>query len=171
MSSGKLLALLSVLESKMPSFFSVFLYILQSDKKSYESTKVHAYRGGSRRPGYEGRSSPGRRSDDGGFKYFYDERRSPKYSPENSRYGGFRRNPVRFEIVDDRFREDEYGSRKFSNGESKIGFRKNTDRSCPPVIHSLRDILGDSIPPLQVGELSTAINGMDTDGSPHAQVP
>ncbi|XP_041020854.1 probable ADP-ribosylation factor GTPase-activating protein AGD14 isoform X1 [Juglans microcarpa x Juglans regia] len=126
-------------------------------KESYESTKVQAYRGGSRS------SSPGRRSEDGSFKYYYDERRSPQYSQENSRYGGFRRNPVRFEIVDDRFRENEYGSRNFSQ------FPKNIDRSLSPVVRSLRDILGDGIPPLQVGELSTAINGKDADGSPHSQ--
>ncbi|KAG6643866.1 probable ADP-ribosylation factor GTPase-activating protein AGD14 isoform X1 [Carya illinoinensis] len=136
---------------------------LNEKKESYESTKVQAYRGGSRSSGYEDRSSPGQRSEDGSFKYHYDERRRLQYSQENSRYGGFRRNPVRLEIVDDRFRENEHGSRKSSK------FPKNTDRSRSPVVRSLRDILGDGIPPLQIGKLSTAINGKDADGSPHTQ--
>ncbi|KAJ6373056.1 hypothetical protein OIU76_027400 [Salix suchowensis] len=35
--------------------------------------------------------------------YYYDERRSPRYSQENTRYGGFRKSPARFEVVDDRY--------------------------------------------------------------------
>ncbi|XP_059461778.1 probable ADP-ribosylation factor GTPase-activating protein AGD14 [Corylus avellana] len=65
-----------------------------NDKESH-SRKVSAYSGGSRSPHYEKRherrhserSSPVRRSVDGSVKYYYDERRSPRYAQENSRYG------------------------------------------------------------------------------------
>ncbi|XP_042988987.1 probable ADP-ribosylation factor GTPase-activating protein AGD14 isoform X3 [Carya illinoinensis] len=153
---------------------------LNEKELSYESRKVGAYRGGSRSSGsediytrhYSEKSSPGRRSEDGNPKYPYDEMISPRYA-QNSRYGGLRRSPACFEVVDDRFRDGEYGSRRASKTESKIesrppNFQKNTDRSQSLVVHTARS-LGDGISPLQVVELSTAIDGKDADGSANAQ--
>ncbi|XP_041019509.1 probable ADP-ribosylation factor GTPase-activating protein AGD14 isoform X1 [Juglans microcarpa x Juglans regia] len=155
---------------------------LNEKESSYESRKVSAYRGGSRSSGYEDRytrhyserSSPGRRSEDGNSKYPYDERISPRYPQENSTYGDLRRSPASFEVVDDRFRDGEYGRRRASKTESKIrskppNFEKNTDRSHSPVVHSARVSLGDTVSPLQVGELSKAIDGKDADGSANTQ--
>jgi hypothetical protein len=112
---------------------------------------------------------------DGNFKYYYDEKRSPRYAQENSRYGGSRVTPARFEVVDDRFRDDEHGSRRFSNTESKPGirssdFQKNMDTCGSPVVRPVRDVLGGSSTPLQVGDLSKAIDGTAADGSAHNQV-
>ncbi|GMY17806.1 probable ADP-ribosylation factor GTPase-activating protein AGD14 [Fagus crenata] len=135
---------------------------LNDKEETNESRKVVAYRGGSRSPSseerYKGhhskRISSGGRSDDGSFKYYYDERRSPRYPQENSRHGGPRRSSARFEVVDDRFRDDEHGSRRLSNTESKLVIRspdiqKNVDRSLSPVVPPVGDILGDNVHPLQ----------------------
>lgn len=163
--------------SKHPHLKRIILFILQNDKESH-SRKVSAYSGGSRSPHYEKRherrhserSSPVRTSVDGSVKYYYDERRSPRYAQENSRYGVPRRSSARFEVVDDRIRDHGHGNHRFSNTESKPGirlpdFQKNMDRSHSPVVRTVKDILGDSITPLQVGELSKA-----TDGPAHNQV-
>ncbi|KAK7817820.1 putative adp-ribosylation factor gtpase-activating protein agd14, partial [Quercus suber] len=120
------------------------------------------------------RSSIGGRSEDGGFKYYYDERRSPRFARENSKQGGLTRTPARFEVVDDRFREDERGSRRFSSAESKLtitlpGFKKNVDGSRSPVVRPVGDILGDKVPPLNVGVISEQIDGKDANGSANNQ--
>lgn len=51
------------------------------------------------------------------MKFYYDDRRSPRYVPKNN--GNHRRNPVKFEIVDDRFRDNEFRARRLSSLESK----------------------------------------------------
>ena len=168
-------------QSKLLLFLKDSCFYIQNDKEeTNESRKVVAYRGGSRSPSseerYKGhhskRISSGGRSDDGSFKYYYDERRSPRYPQENSRHGGPRRSSARFEVVDDRFRDDEHGSRRLSNTESKLVIRspdiqKNVDRSRSPVVPPVGDILGDNVHPLQVGVLSKPIDGKDADGSAH----
>ncbi|KAM4074771.1 hypothetical protein ACB094_10G119300 [Castanea mollissima] len=120
------------------------------------------------------RSSIGGRSEDGGFKYYYDERRSPRYARENSKQGGLTRTPTRFEVVDDRFREDERGSRRFSNAESKLtitlpSLKKTVDGARSPVVRPVGDILGDKAPPLKVGVISKQIDGKDANGSANNQ--
>jgi len=124
---------------------------------------------------HQKRSSIDGRSEDGGFKYYYDERRSPRFARENSKQGGLTRTPARFEVVDDRFREDERGSRRFSSAESKLtitlpGFKKNVDGSRSPVVRPVGDILGDKVPPLKVGVISKQIDGKDAKGSANNQV-
>ncbi|PON53070.1 Arf GTPase activating protein [Parasponia andersonii] len=136
-----------------------------SDKEaSNEGRKVDTYRGGSRSSydedkyerSYAERSSPCGKTDDRSIKYYYDERRSPRYSRANSRYGGYRKSPVRFEIVDDRFRDEGFGSRRFSPGDSKLPNRNTSmDSSCSPVARSLKEVLGENAPTLQIGEEST----------------
>ncbi|WJX09875.1 hypothetical protein P8452_00663 [Trifolium repens] len=78
------------------------------------------------------------RSDDASVRYLYDESRSPKYVQKYTRNGGFSRSPIKFEVVDDRFRDDEYRNRRQSNLESKLrqlslDSHKNVDRSQAPV--------------------------------------
>ncbi|XP_028791658.1 probable ADP-ribosylation factor GTPase-activating protein AGD14 [Neltuma alba] len=72
----------------------------------------------SRSERYEDRNdmrSPSSRNEDRSFKYYYEDRRSPIAS----RNGNHRRNPVKIEVVDDRFRDNESRSRRFSSTESK----------------------------------------------------
>ncbi|EEF45944.1 conserved hypothetical protein [Ricinus communis] len=157
---------------------------LSEKEDSYDSRKVSLYTGGSRSPTYEDRyerrSHPVGRSDDKTLKYYFDERRSPRYAPENSRYGGLKRSPVRFEVVDDRFRDDgipsgrESDNRRFSHRQSSFrslspDCRKHMDRSSSPVIRPVKDILGESAPRLQVGEHSKATDRKDVDVSAHNQ--
>ncbi|KAI4377865.1 hypothetical protein MLD38_015430 [Melastoma candidum] len=52
------------------------------------------------------RYSPSGRSEDSSYRYYYDERRSPRYPRDSSRSGGYTRSPIKFEVVDDRFRDD-----------------------------------------------------------------
>ncbi|XP_057957580.1 probable ADP-ribosylation factor GTPase-activating protein AGD14 [Malania oleifera] len=129
----------------------------------YENMKAGTYSSGSRSPSYHERSSSGGK-DEKSFRYYYDERRSPRYAQENSRYGGYKRSPVRFEVVDDRVREDGLGNgrrsaiSRLSNGEVKtVGkspdLQKNVDRSRSPVVRSIKDILGVNVPSLHVGEI------------------
>lgn len=166
--------------------------IIQGDREdSSESSKAGVYCGGSRSPSYEDRyerserSAPGGRSDDKSFKYYYDEKRSPRYAQENSRYGGFKKSPARFEVVDDRFRDDgirrsrQSDSQRFVHRESRLASRstdhqRNMEQSSSPVVRSVKDILGESVPPLQVIEYHKANeeNDGDSDGdrSSHNQV-
>ncbi|XP_011019713.1 PREDICTED: uncharacterized protein LOC105122345 isoform X2 [Populus euphratica] len=163
---------------------------LNDKDDSGENRWAVLYSGGSRSPNYEDRHGRSERSgfsgraDDKTIKYYYDERRSPRYSQENSRYGGFMRRPVRIEVVDDRFRDDgirssrKSGAHPFAHRESRFGnnlsgIQKDMHQSGShaPVVRPLKHILGGNIPPLQVGEHSKAPNRKDADGSAHNQMP
>ncbi|KAJ7966091.1 Arf GTPase activating protein [Quillaja saponaria] len=116
----------------------------------------------------------GGRSDDRSFRYYYDERRSPRYAQENSRYGGYGRSPVRFEVVDDRVREDGFKNCKFSNMESKLrrcspDGRKSVDRSRSPVVRPVGEVLGDKVLSLKVGEPSQTNPEKGADASSQKQ--
>ncbi|CAK7353450.1 unnamed protein product [Dovyalis caffra] len=174
---------------KLPRLRLVLVAVMQTDKEEYsESRRVVLYSGGTRSPNYEDRHGRSERSgfsgrtDDKTFKYYYDERRSPRYSQENSRYGGFKRSPTRFEVVDDRFRDDgmrigrqsdvhpfAHRESRFGNSSSDIQKNKHQSGSNAPVVCHLKDILGENLLPLQVGEQSKALNGKDSDGSVHSQ--
>ncbi|KAL5071398.1 hypothetical protein RYX36_022285 [Vicia faba] len=121
---------------------------LNNKEESYESKKINSFRLELVSP----KSSPGprnstrERSDGANLRYVYDESRSPKYVRKYSRYGGLSKSPMKFEVVDDRFRDDdEYRNHRQSNIDSKLGQlsfdgRKNVDRLPPPVQRSLGEI-------------------------------
>ncbi|CAL5435444.1 unnamed protein product [Camellia sinensis] len=124
------------------------------------------------------RPSSGQRSDDRSSKYYIDERRSPGYKLDNVRSSTHRNRPVNFEIVDDRFRDDGYGSGKRSethrpsNAESRARgkspvYQKSRNVISPPVVRPVRDILGDNVPNLRVGESPEANDRMDNESSTH----
>lgn len=124
------------------------------------------------------RSSPSGRSGDNSIRYYYDERRSPRFSHEHSRSGGFRRNPVRFEVVDDRVRDDRLGggrrteSNRFSNGESRQISRlpdsqRKVDVSSSPEVRPVSNILGENVSPLHAGELPNTNDKKDANASAH----
>ncbi|OMO52328.1 Arf GTPase activating protein [Corchorus capsularis] len=117
--------------------------------ESSESRKVSIFSGRTKSPLYEdrtdrspneGSSTPGRID---AVRGYYSERRSPRYAQENSRYGGFRRNPMCIEIVDNRLRDDD------SRG-SRLVSRKSMNSSGSPVVRSLADILGENALTLQL---------------------
>ncbi|XP_050206887.1 probable ADP-ribosylation factor GTPase-activating protein AGD14 [Mercurialis annua] len=133
--------------------------------------KDDSYRGGSRSPPYEDTyerrhsemSSPGGRSDDRNSRHGYDERRSPGYDQESRQYNDHRRSPARPEVVNDWRREDRFANgrkaddHRASDGESKLESRsperlKDPESSSPPVVRPVREILGDNIVPLRIGE-------------------
>ncbi|KAI4316256.1 hypothetical protein L6164_024253 [Bauhinia variegata] len=135
---------------------------LNDKKESHESRKVNASRLGSKSANYEerferyGRSSPNLRSDDASFRFHYDERRSPRYAQQLSR-NAHQRSPKNFEVVDDRFRDDEFRSRRLSNLESKLkklsqDGQNNVERSQPPVAEAVGESIGKNVPSLQVGQ-------------------
>ncbi|XP_061951375.1 probable ADP-ribosylation factor GTPase-activating protein AGD14 [Populus nigra] len=155
---------------------------LTDKEESSENRRVVLYSGGSRTLNYEDRQGRSERcgfsgrTDDKTFRYYDDERRSPRYSQENTRYGGFKKSPARFEVVDDRFRDDKIRSVRqtnvhlFSPTESRFGNRSSDiQKNNAPVVRPLKDILGENLPPLQVVEHSKAPNGKDA--SVHSQTP
>lgn len=101
-----------------------------------------------------------------------EERSRPRYVQENVRPGGQRSRSTRFEIVDDRFRDDgnvkrydRYGNRESRRQSSSPSSRRSRKISFPE-IRPVKDILGDEVPPLMIGEPSNAnaTNQDFTDG-------
>ena len=124
------------------------------------------------------RPSPGGRIDGRSLKYYIEERSSPRYKPENVRSSGHRNRPVHFEVVDDRFRDDRFGSgrtHRLSNAESRAGSgspipQRSREKSSPPVVRPVSDILGENVPRLQVVESPKAGDRRDNESSDHDQV-
>ncbi|KAG8635834.1 uncharacterized protein LOC110603331 isoform X2 [Manihot esculenta] len=160
---------------------------LSGKEEFHEKKKLGIYSGSYRSPNYEnrydqkGRSLPGGISDDKSRRYYNDERRSPCFAREHSIYGGFKKSPLRFEVVDDRFRDDgtqntrESANHRFLHRNGSFGSLspdrvKRRDLSSPPVARPIEDILGKNAPVLQVGERSKATIGKNSDGSAHNQV-
>ncbi|XP_065851258.1 flocculation protein FLO11-like isoform X2 [Euphorbia lathyris] len=141
-------------------------------EESCDSRKVGPYRDGSRSPNYEDRyqkterSRPGGRSEERIVKYYYDERRSPRYAQDISRSGGLKKSPVRFEIVDDRVRS----GRETRLGSLPPNRQKTLDQSTYPVVRSIKDILGENVPSLQIGENSKTNNRNDAVTSAQNQI-
>lgn len=143
---------------------------------SYENRRVDTSRGDSRSPPYDDRydrpygdrSGLGGRND--GYRSNYDDT-SPGHDQE-SRYGNnYRKSPVRFEVVDDRRREDRFGNgRKVEESKSEgRSPNRQTDTSSPPIVRPVRDILGDNVPPLRVGEPPKANGDKASDGFARTQ--
>nr|AVD53647.1 GTPase-activating protein AGD14 [Lilium pumilum] len=118
-----------------------------------EIRKLDSYRGCSRSPPYDDRYSD---------RLGYGGRNGPR-SPD---VGEYKRSPGRFEVVDDRRRDDRFGNgnqnrssegSRFPDGVPKQEGRspnhqKETNVSSPPIVRPVRDILGDETPKLQVGD-------------------
>nr|GEY15471.1 probable ADP-ribosylation factor GTPase-activating protein AGD14 isoform X2 [Tanacetum cinerariifolium] len=97
---------------------------------------------------YSDRPSPGGRSD-GSSRNSYDERRSPGYDQD------FKKSTSLTDVVNDWRREDRFGNgRRYDDGGSKVEGRSpdrqsNPDMSSPPIVRHVREILGNSVSPLQ----------------------
>ncbi|RVW87915.1 putative ADP-ribosylation factor GTPase-activating protein AGD14 [Vitis vinifera] len=127
---------------------------------------------------YGERSGLGGRNEDRNFRYNYDGR-SPGYDQDKQKYGDYKRSPAQFEAGDDRYRDDRSGSRrsednKFLGGEPKLegrspSYQKELGSSSPPVVRPVRDILGENIPPLRIGEPPKSNGGRAPVGSIQTQ--
>nr|KYP35390.1 putative ADP-ribosylation factor GTPase-activating protein AGD14 [Cajanus cajan] len=116
--------------------------------------------GGSKSPPYEDayerrysdRSSPGGRS--------------PGYDQESRQYGDYRRSLGRPPIINDWRRED----RRISDGDYKVERQsperaKDVSSSSPPVVRSIREILGENVVPLRISEPPKSNSGRPADSS------
>ncbi|CAN6456329.1 unnamed protein product [Victoria cruziana] len=162
--------------------------VKQEDRDDSNDRRSETYRGDSRSPQYEDvydrrRRLEQGRYDDRGYdeknaKYGYDDKRSP------SRYEDtYRRSPARFDGVDDRFRDDKFGNvnpsrkfedRHFPDGPPRIEDRslnnqRDSNISSPPVVRPVREILGEDVPPLRVGDPPKLNGPKAADSSAHAQ--
>ncbi|RVW34079.1 putative ADP-ribosylation factor GTPase-activating protein AGD14 [Vitis vinifera] len=101
------------------------------------------------------------------------------YGERQAKYGDYKRSPAQFEAGDDRYRDDRSGSRrsednKFLGGEPKLegrspSYQKELGSSSPPVVRPVRDILGENIPPLRIGEPPKSNGGRAPGGSIQTQ--
>ncbi|XP_039143029.1 probable ADP-ribosylation factor GTPase-activating protein AGD14 isoform X2 [Dioscorea cayenensis subsp. rotundata] len=142
---------------------------VKSDREDYnENRTADSYRGASRSPPFEDRydhpfnerSSSGGRNDERFSRYGYEDR-SPAHD------GDSKRSPGQFDVVDERRRDDKTGNgnqiqriedRRFPDAVHRASarspsYQKGVDSSSPPLVRPVRDILGDDVPPLQVGDL------------------
>lgn len=143
----------------------------KEETNEYRRTDSHG--SGSRSPPYgdtyercdSDRPSPG-----------YDGR-SPGSEQDNQRNSDYGRSPVSsvHGVVNDWRREDRFGNRRSSEGDSKAGGRspdsqKDFNVSSPPVIRPVRDILGENAIPLRVIEPTKVSGGKTSEGFPPTQV-
>ncbi|VVB04288.1 unnamed protein product [Arabis nemorensis] len=129
------------------------------DKNDYSETRSST---GSRSPPYEDvydrrysdRSSPGGRS--------------PGFEPGSRKVGDNKKSPSRPEILNDWRREDRFGGRKKpEEGSQSPEQVKDLGSASPPVVRPVREILGDNVIPLRVGEPPKPHVARNTDASAH----
>ncbi|XP_038899297.1 uncharacterized protein LOC120086630 isoform X2 [Benincasa hispida] len=145
-------------------------HIIQTDKdSSQERRKVTPYYGGLQNLQIEMPRSSSKREHRSPI-FYYDERSSPRYSKENSRYGGYRRSLTRIEVVDDRIKDDRPGIRRLPNGDSKavIQFsrsQENLEKSSFAVEFNNKVTIGKNEPTRRVEEDVRTNKGIDAGGS------
>ncbi|KAK1312659.1 putative ADP-ribosylation factor GTPase-activating protein AGD14 [Acorus calamus] len=145
---------------------------VKGDKDDFRETRTDTDRSGSRSPPYEDtyeRPVSAGKNDERNSRYSYGDRRSPGYGDRRSpgyAPSDYRRSPGYFEVVDDRVKDDRVRNlnqnRKIEDHKFPDEVRrpegrspnhqKDLDMSIPPVVRPVRDILGDSVPPLRIGE-------------------
>ncbi|RZC50384.1 hypothetical protein C5167_018804 [Papaver somniferum] len=148
------------------------------DTKRLDSLDIRdALKSGSRTPAYENtfgrhfmRSGSAGQNDDRN-KYGYNhvgERRDSGYLREIR--SSPRRNVTKFEVVDDRVREDRFGNRRRAeigkppSDSRERNSHKSLDMSNLPAVRSVREILGEDVPPLCVDESPKANSGQKNPG-------
>lgn len=104
------------------------------------------------------RSSAVGRSGSECLKFYFDDKNHKQHVTHNPRSRGLPKSPIRFEIVDDRFRDDgsvkRYDTRKESRGSSKsLDLSNNKDMPSFPIVRHTSELLGDNAPHLRVGNV------------------
>ncbi|CAD5327778.1 unnamed protein product [Arabidopsis thaliana] len=133
----------------------------KNDDKSPSETRSSS---GSRSPPYEDGYDRryGDRSSPGG--------RSPGFETGSRNAVNNRKSPARPEILNDWRREDRFGGRKtLEEGSQSPEQVKDLGSASPPVARPVREILGDSVIPLRVGEPPKPPVSRNTDASAHAK--
>ncbi|VVB10650.1 unnamed protein product [Arabis nemorensis] len=87
--------------------------------------------------------------------YFEDKKHNQQHVMHNPKSRGLPKSPIRFEIVDDRFRDDggvkRYDARRESRGSSKsLDLSNNKDTPSFPIVRHASEVLGDNAPRLRV---------------------
>ncbi|KAJ4846206.1 hypothetical protein Tsubulata_034733 [Turnera subulata] len=119
------------------------------------------------------------RNDDKNLRFYYDERRSPRYYREFSRSGGYLKSPSRFEVVDDRFKDEssrggkQIGSQSFSYRESSryeivSPHQKTIEWTMSP--RRVKEVAMKNVPQLQMVERSKETVRKSADVSAQNQV-
>ncbi|KAL1210315.1 putative ADP-ribosylation factor GTPase-activating protein AGD14 [Cardamine amara subsp. amara] len=98
------------------------------------------------------------RSGSESLKFYFDEKKHNQHVMHNPRSRGLPKSPIRFEIVDDRFRDDgsvkRYDARKEPRGSSKsLDLSSNKDIPSFPIVCHTSELLGNNAPPLRVGNV------------------
>ncbi|XP_010527129.1 PREDICTED: probable ADP-ribosylation factor GTPase-activating protein AGD14 [Tarenaya hassleriana] len=110
------------------------------------------------RMSYERAKADGKNGD-GSLKFNIDEKRNTGHIRHHSRASGrgLPKSPIHFEIVDDRFRDDGGGVKRYDGRNSARGqhsksldLSSKTDRLSSPVARPIGEVLGDKAPQLQV---------------------
>ncbi|KAL2236975.1 UNVERIFIED_CONTAM: putative ADP-ribosylation factor GTPase-activating protein AGD14 [Sesamum indicum] len=120
------------------------------------------------------KSSPSKGNHELNIKDIFEER-SPRHKQENMRSSGPKSRSTRFEIVDDRFREEggvkryERHSRKDSGGGSRSPGSQRSRATSLPEIRPVSDIFGEKPPPLTISGPPGATNQKDAEGSARGQ--
>lgn len=149
---------------------------MQADRDDSNDRRGDSYRGDSRSPPYDDRFSErlgtGGSNGDRNIRYVYGER-SPGYDR-----GDNKRSPRRFEVVDDRVRDDRYGSGNrrppdMASKPERMSPSRPKDVPSPPMVRPVRDILGDDAPQLRVGDTpkSNNVRVPDTSAPTHTSAP
>ncbi|KAK7377283.1 hypothetical protein VNO80_02705 [Phaseolus coccineus] len=126
-----------------------------SEKDSNATKKSSSFRLELRSPHSTSSPGPTPRSDDNNLRYLYDESRSPRYAQRYSKNGGQVRSPIKIEVVDDRYRDDERRNRRLQNIAAKlkktsIDDKKNVESSQHHVAPPLAEVSREKAQPLQI---------------------
>ncbi|CAN8327037.1 unnamed protein product [Cochlearia groenlandica] len=98
------------------------------------------------------------------LQFYFDEKKHKK--PQQHVARGLPKSPIRFEIVDDRFRDDgsvkRYDARREPRGNSKsLDLSNNNDSPRFPIVRHASEILGENAPPLRVENIVKAEKNKD----------
>ncbi|XP_028774078.1 probable ADP-ribosylation factor GTPase-activating protein AGD14 isoform X2 [Neltuma alba] len=142
----------------------------RGDKDNFSvNSRVQSYQGDPKSPPYDDK-----------YKHRYSDSsspggRSPGYDQESRQYSNDKRNPSH-PPINDWHQEDRFGDgrrfegRMVSDGDYKLegqlpGQANNPDSSSPPVVRSVRDILGENAASLQMSKPSETNSKKANDGS------
>ncbi|XP_054786560.1 probable ADP-ribosylation factor GTPase-activating protein AGD14 isoform X2 [Prosopis cineraria] len=142
----------------------------RGDKDHFsENSRVQSYQGGPKNPPC-----------DDTYKHQYSDSsslggRSPGHDQESREYSNEKRSLSHPPIINDWRQEDRVGDerrfegRRGSDGDYKLedqlpGQANNLDSSSPPVVRSVRDILGENAVPLQINGTPETNSGKANDG-------
>ncbi|GMH18929.1 hypothetical protein Nepgr_020770 [Nepenthes gracilis] len=134
-------------------------------EEPYDNNRADSSQSGYRSPPY-----------DDTYERRHSDKSSPRNDQDNQRHSDYGRSPVRSGVVNDWRREDRFGNggrsedRRSADGDSKLEGRSPEHyMASPPAIRPVREILGENVAPLRVGEPPRVNSGRLADGSAHTK--